>query len=38
MARRRVPKPHVTIKYLEAGFAALFLSALAGLIVARHSA
>src|SRR5450755_3426741 len=32
MARRRVPKPHVTIKYLEAGFAALFLSALAGLM------
>lgn len=32
MARRRVPKPHVTIKYLDAGFAALFVSALAGLM------
>ena len=32
LARRRVPKPHVTIKYLEADFAALFLSALAGLM------
>ena len=31
LARRRAPKPHVTIKYLEADFAALFLSALAGL-------
>ena len=31
LARRRVPKPHVTIKYLEADFAALFLGALAGL-------
>jgi integrase len=32
MARRRAPKPHVTVKYLEADFAALFLSALAGLM------
>ena len=32
MARRWAPKPHVTIKYLEAGFAALFLNALAGLM------
>lgn len=31
LARRRAPKPHVTVKYLEADFAALFLSALAGL-------
>src|SRR5260370_22285939 len=31
LARRRTPKPHVTIKYLEADFAALFLNALAGL-------
>jgi integrase len=31
LARRRAPKPHVTIKYLEADFAAMFLSALAGL-------
>jgi site-specific recombinase XerD len=31
LARRRAPKPHVTIKYLEAGFAALFVAALAGL-------
>ncbi len=31
LARRRAPKPHVKIKYLEADFAALFLSALAGL-------
>ena len=31
LARRRAPKPHVTIKYLEADFAALFVSALAGL-------
>jgi len=32
LARRRTPKPHVTIKYLEADFAALFLNALAGLM------
>jgi integrase len=32
LARRRAPKPHVTIKYLEADFVALFLSALAGLM------
>ena len=31
LARRRAPKPHVTIKYLEADFAALFVAALAGL-------
>ncbi|MGH3121227.1 MAG: hypothetical protein ACRDND_09430, partial [Streptosporangiaceae bacterium] len=31
LAMRRVPRPHVSIKYLEAGFAAMFLSALAGL-------
>ncbi len=31
LARRRAPKPHVTVKYLEAGFAALFVAALAGL-------
>jgi integrase len=31
LARRRTPKPHVTIRYLEADFAALFLNALAGL-------
>ena len=31
LARRPAPKPHVTIKYLEADFAALFLNALAGL-------
>ncbi|MGH3183428.1 MAG: tyrosine-type recombinase/integrase, partial [Streptosporangiaceae bacterium] len=31
-ATRRRPKPHVTIRYLEADFAALFLSALAGLL------
>jgi integrase len=31
LARRRPTKPHVTIKYLEADFAALFVSALAGL-------
>ena len=31
LARRRAPKPHVTIKYLETDFAALFLDALAGL-------
>lgn len=30
-ARRRTPKPHVMIKYLEADFAELFLKALAGL-------
>ena len=32
LARRRAPKPHVTIKYLEADFASLFLNALAGLM------
>jgi integrase len=32
LARRRAPKPHVTIRYLEADFAALFLNALAGLL------
>ena len=32
LARRRVPKPHVRIKYLEGDFAALFLSARAGLM------
>lgn len=31
MAARRRPKPHVTIKYLEADFTAIFLNALAGL-------
>ena len=31
LARRRVPKRHVTIKYLEPGFADLFVRALAGL-------
>src|SRR5260370_8433678 len=31
LARRRAPKPHVTIKYLAADFAALFLSALPAL-------
>jgi integrase len=31
LARRRVPKRHVTIKYLEADFAELFVRALAGL-------
>jgi len=31
LAVRRAPKPHVTIKYLESDFAALFLSALGGL-------
>ncbi len=30
-ARRRVPHPHVTIKYLEDDFAAMFVRALAGL-------
>ena len=31
LARRRVPKLHVTIRYLEADFAALFIAALGGL-------
>jgi integrase len=31
LARRRTPKRHVTIKYLEPGFADLFVQALAGL-------
>jgi hypothetical protein len=31
LARRRTPKRHVTIKYLEPGFADLFVRALAGL-------
>ncbi len=31
LAVRRTPKPHVTIKYLEPGFTALFLNALRGL-------
>jgi site-specific recombinase XerD len=31
LAVRRTPKPHVTIKYLEPGFARLFLNALRGL-------
>jgi len=31
LARRRTPKPHVTIKYLEAGFASMLVSALGGL-------
>jgi integrase len=31
LARRRVPKRHVTIRYLEADFAALFIAALGGL-------
>jgi len=31
MATRRTPKSHVTIKYLEADFAGLFIKALAGL-------
>jgi site-specific recombinase XerD len=31
LAVRRTPKPHVTIKYLEADFAALFLNGLRGL-------
>jgi len=33
LAVRRTPKPHVTIKYLEPGFTALFLSGLRGLEV-----
>jgi integrase len=32
LAVRRMPKPHVTIKYLETGFAELFLRALRGLL------
>ena len=31
LARRRTPKRHVTIRYLEADFAALFIAALGGL-------
>jgi len=31
LARRRVPKRHVTIRYLEADFASLFIAALGGL-------
>jgi integrase len=31
LARRREPKPHVTVKYLEADFAELFVRALGGL-------
>ena len=31
LARRRVPKRHVTIRYLEADFAGLFIAALGGL-------
>lgn len=31
LARRRTPKRHVTIRYLEADFAALFIAALSGL-------
>jgi hypothetical protein len=31
LAVRRTPKPHVTIKYLEPGFTALFLNGLRGL-------
>ena len=31
LAVRRTPKPHVTIKYLEPDFAALFLNGLRGL-------
>ena len=31
LARRRVPKPHVTIKYLEADFAAMLVNLLGGL-------
>jgi hypothetical protein len=31
LARRRVPQRHVTIRYLEADFAGLFIAALAGL-------
>lgn len=31
LAVRRQPRPHVTVKYLEPGFAALFLNALRGL-------
>jgi integrase len=31
VAARRRPKPHVTIRYLEAGFAQLFVAALGGL-------
>ena len=31
LARRRAPKPHVTIKYLEADFAAMLVNALGGL-------
>ena len=31
LARRRVPRPHVTIRYLEADFADLFIAALGGL-------
>jgi len=30
LAVRRTPKPHVTIKYLEPGFTALFLNGLRG--------
>ena len=30
LARRRIPKRHVTIRYLEADFAALFIAALGG--------
>ena len=30
LARRRTPKPHVTVRYLEADFAALFIAALGG--------
>jgi integrase len=32
LATRRRPKPHVTIRYLEADFTAVFLNALAGLL------
>lgn len=31
LARRRVPRPHVTIRYLETDFADLFIAALGGL-------
>lgn len=31
LARRRAPKPHVTIKYLEADFASMLVNALGGL-------
>jgi hypothetical protein len=32
LAIRRTPKPHVTIKYLQAGFVNLFMQGLRGLV------